>query len=57
VATGTQEGNQAKALPSPNNEFYELAETRGAEEHALLKLGIGRAVGGVSAHGVSAVPS
>jgi hypothetical protein len=57
VATGTQEGNQAKALPSPNNEFYELAETRGAEEHALLKLGIGRAVGGVSTHGVSAVPS
>src|SRR6202000_1042501 len=37
VATATQEGKQAKALPAPNSDFYELAETLGAEEHALLK--------------------
>jgi alkylation response protein AidB-like acyl-CoA dehydrogenase len=37
VATATQEGKQAKALPPPNSDFYELAETLGAEEHALLK--------------------
>ncbi len=37
MATATQEGKQAKALPPPNSDFYELAETLGAEEHALLK--------------------
>jgi glutaryl-CoA dehydrogenase len=37
VATATQEGRQAKALPLPNSDFYELAETLGEEEHALLK--------------------
>jgi alkylation response protein AidB-like acyl-CoA dehydrogenase len=37
VATATQEGKQAKALPLPNSDFYELAETLGEEEHALLK--------------------
>ena len=37
MATATQEGKQAKALPAPNSDFYELAETLGAEEHALLK--------------------
>jgi glutaryl-CoA dehydrogenase len=37
VATATQEGKQVKALPAPNSDFYELAETLGAEEHALLK--------------------
>ncbi len=37
MATPTQEGKQAKALPPPNSDFYELAETLGAEEHALLK--------------------
>jgi alkylation response protein AidB-like acyl-CoA dehydrogenase len=37
VATATPEGKQPKALPPPNSDFYELAETLGAEEHALLK--------------------
>ncbi len=37
MATATQEGRQAKALPLPNSDFYELAETLGEEEHALLK--------------------
>jgi glutaryl-CoA dehydrogenase len=37
VATATPERKQAKALPPPNSDFYELAETLGAEEHALLK--------------------
>ena len=37
MATATQEGKQPKALPAPNSDFYELAETLGAEEHALLK--------------------
>jgi glutaryl-CoA dehydrogenase len=37
VATATQDGKQAKELPAPNSDFYELAETLGAEEHALLK--------------------
>ena len=37
MATPTQESKQAKALPPPNSDFYELAETLGAEEHALLK--------------------
>jgi alkylation response protein AidB-like acyl-CoA dehydrogenase len=38
VATATNDGKQAKPLPLPNSDFYELAETLGAEEHALLKL-------------------
>ena len=37
MATATQEGKQPKVLPAPNSDFYELAETLGAEEHALLK--------------------
>ena len=37
MATATQERKQAKALPAPNSDFYELAETLGAEEHALLQ--------------------
>jgi alkylation response protein AidB-like acyl-CoA dehydrogenase len=37
VATATQGGKQAKPLPPPNSDFYELSETLGAEEHALLK--------------------
>ena len=37
MATATHEGKQPKALPLPNSDFYELAETLGAEEHALLK--------------------
>ncbi|MEA3139804.1 MAG: glutaryl-CoA dehydrogenase [Gammaproteobacteria bacterium] len=37
MATATPERKQAKALPPPNSDFYELAETLGAEEHALLK--------------------
>ena len=36
MATATHEGKQPKALPPPNSDFYELAETLGAEEHALL---------------------
>jgi len=37
VATVIKEGKQARALPAPNSDFYELAETLGAEEHALLQ--------------------
>jgi len=37
VATAIQQGKQAKALPAPNSDFYELAETLNAEERATLK--------------------
>ena len=37
VTTGTREAKPAKALPPPNSDFYELAETLNAEERATLK--------------------
>ena len=37
MATAPDARKQAKPLPAPNSDFYELAETLGAEEHALLK--------------------
>ena len=37
MTTETHEGKQAKALPPPNSDFYELAETLNAEELATLK--------------------
>src|SRR4051812_12986735 len=32
-----RKGTAPKALPVPNSDFYQLAETLNAEEHALLK--------------------
>src|SRR5882672_9638037 len=37
MTIGTREGKPAKALPAPNSDFYELAETLNAEELAVLK--------------------
>ena len=37
MTIGTQEGKQAKAPPSPNSDFYELAQTLNAEKPAVLK--------------------
>src|SRR6266403_1712158 len=37
MTIGTREGKQAKALPPPNSDCYELAETLNAEELAVLK--------------------
>ena len=37
MTTASKESNQPKPLPAPNVDFYELAETLDAEEHALLK--------------------
>jgi hypothetical protein len=37
MTIGTREGKPAKALPPPNSDFYELAETLDAEELATLK--------------------
>src|SRR5881409_4399467 len=37
MRTATQEVKQAKQLPAPNSDFYELAETLNAEELAVLR--------------------
>src|SRR6201991_976785 len=37
MTTGTREAKPAKALPAPNSDFYELAETLDAEELATVK--------------------
>jgi len=37
VATATKDTQQTKALPAPNSDFYQLAETLNAEELALVK--------------------
>jgi hypothetical protein len=53
MATATEEGNDAKGLPSAYSELYELAIMLGADEHPLLKLGIGAPMGYVPAQGAS----
>jgi hypothetical protein len=37
VTSAIHKGKQATATPRPKSEVDELAETRGAQEHALLK--------------------
>src|ERR1700754_838978 len=37
MTTATREGKQGKALPPPNSDFYELAETLNAQERATLQ--------------------
>src|SRR6266540_3618882 len=37
MAAATKAPAQPRALPKPNSDFYDLASTLGAEEHALLK--------------------
>jgi hypothetical protein len=57
VASGTQEGDQAKGRPSPYNELYELALMLGADEHPFLMLDIGPHVASVPAHRAPEDPS
>jgi hypothetical protein len=49
VAMDTDKDRQASALPAAYRELYDLAIMLGADEHPLLKLGIGPAGEGVPA--------